>query len=61
MNSELRYLLKTNSECEGCNDQQSLRDLLIDLRAVADDLDLDFNGASVEVEALDLSGFDPCI
>jgi hypothetical protein len=44
--SELRYLLKTNSDCEGCSDQDSLRDLLADLRAVADDLDLDFAGAS---------------
>jgi hypothetical protein len=65
MNSELRYLLKTNSNCEGCSDQQSLGNLLSDLRAVAIDLDLDFNRAADEAETLhqerDPSAFDPCI
>jgi hypothetical protein len=42
MISELRYLLKTNSDCEACSDQESLCVLLIDLRAVADNLHLDF-------------------
>jgi hypothetical protein len=42
MISELRYLLKTNSDCEACSDQESLRDLIAGLRAVADELDLDF-------------------
>jgi hypothetical protein len=42
MTSELRYLLKTNSNCEACSDQASLCALLADLRVVADDLDLDF-------------------
>jgi hypothetical protein len=45
MTSELRYLLKTASDCEACSDQESLCRLLTDLRAVADDLDLDFAGA----------------
>jgi hypothetical protein len=47
MTSELRYLLKTCSDCEACSDQESLRVLLTDLRAVADDLDLDFVAAFV--------------
>jgi hypothetical protein len=42
MTSELRYPLKTTSDYEACSDQESLRCLLTDLRAVADDLDLDF-------------------
>jgi hypothetical protein len=42
MNSELMYLFKTNSDCEDCSDQESLRVLLTDLREVADDLGLDF-------------------
>jgi hypothetical protein len=65
MNSELCYLLKTNSNCEGCSDQQSLGNLLSDLRAVACDLDLDFDRASHQAETLhqerNLSAFDPCI
>ena len=47
MTSELRYLLKTNSDYEVCSDQESLRGLLTDLRAVADDLGLDFAAAFV--------------
>jgi len=43
MTGELRYLLKTNSDCEGCSDQESLCALLTDLQMVADDLD--FAGA----------------
>jgi hypothetical protein len=42
MTSELRYLLKTNSDCDACSDQESLSALLADLREVAHDLDLDF-------------------
>jgi hypothetical protein len=48
MTSELRYLLKTTSDGEACSDQESLRVLLADLRAVADDLDLDFARAYFE-------------
>jgi hypothetical protein len=50
MTSELRYLLKINSDNEVCSDQASLRDLLADLRALADDLDLDFGEANHEAE-----------
>ena len=65
MNSELRYLLKTNSNCEGCSDQESLGNLLCDLREVACDLDLNFDQASHDAKTLhqerDASVFDPCI
>ena len=65
MISELRYLLKTNSDCEACSDQESLCVLLTDLRAVAGDLLLDFSGASlgsrILPELLDPSSFVPCI
>jgi hypothetical protein len=65
MNSELRYLLKTNSDCEACTDQESLRALLTDLRGVARDLGLDFAGAHLEAGALselrDQSACWPCI
>jgi hypothetical protein len=62
---ELRYRLKTNSDCEACSDQESLCVLLTDLWAVADDLDLDFAGAYFEAGTLtelrDQLNFDPCI
>ena len=65
MTSELRYLLKINSDNEACSDQASLRELLDDLQTVAGDLELDFGRALVEVgtvqEARDLLAFDPCI
>jgi hypothetical protein len=64
MTAELQYLLKTNSTCEGCSDQASLRDLLTDLRAVADELDLNFSVANRDAEAAsDLHGWppQPCI
>jgi hypothetical protein len=65
MTCELRYLLKTNSNCEACSDQESLSRLLTDLRAVADDLALDFAGADFEAETpskfRDRLSFDPCI
>jgi hypothetical protein len=65
MTSELQYLLKTNSDCEACSDQASLGNLLTDLRAVADDLGLDFAGANLEAGTLyelrDPSPFYPCI
>jgi hypothetical protein len=43
--SESRYLHKTNSDCEACGDQESLRVLPTDLQAVVDDLGLDFADA----------------
>jgi hypothetical protein len=65
MTSELRYLLKTNSNCEGFSDQESLRLLLADLREVANDLELDFCKANVDAETLnearDWLQFDPAI
>jgi hypothetical protein len=64
MTAELQYLLKTNSNCEACSDQASLRDLLTDLRAVADELDLSFVAASRDAEAMSgLQGWPqyPCI
>jgi hypothetical protein len=51
MTTELRYLLKSNSDHEARSDQASLGDLLADLRAVADDLELDFAGANRVAEA----------
>jgi hypothetical protein len=65
MSSELRYLLKTNSNCEACTDQESLCVLLTDLRVVADELDLSFSRANFEAGTLselpDRSTFCPCI
>ena len=65
MTSELRYLLKTNSDCEACNDQESLCIMLTDLRAVADDLALDFaraySAAGTLAELYDPLSFAPCI
>jgi hypothetical protein len=65
MTSELRYLLKTNSGCEGCSDQESLCALLTELRVVADDLYLDFAGANLDAGYFstlsDRATFDPCI
>jgi hypothetical protein len=62
MTSELRYLPKTNSDHEVCSDQATLRDLVADLWALADDLELDFGAAFREAEIVrDPLRFDPCI
>jgi hypothetical protein len=66
MLSELEYLIRTHSDHEVMSDQCSLRDVLIDLRRVADDLGLDFRlaiaGAKVENEQFPTqASFDPCI
>jgi hypothetical protein len=65
MTGELRYLLKTHSDAEACSDQESLGDLIADLRELADDLDLDFAGAfreaEVRHESTVVARFDPCI
>jgi hypothetical protein len=50
--SELRYLLKPNSDCDACSDQESLRALLTDLRGLACDLDLDVTKAYREAGTL---------
>ena len=66
MISELEHLLKTHGNHDALSDQSSLRDMLTDLRRLADDLGLDFRsalaGAEVEDEPLPTSwAFDPCI
>lgn len=66
MLSELEYLLKTHGDLEALSDQVSLRDLVSDLRRLADDLGLDFRlaltGAEVQDELVLLPGaFDPSI
>jgi hypothetical protein len=66
MLSELEYLLKTHGDLEALSDQMSLRDLVSDLRRLADDLGLDFRlaliGAEVQDELVLLPGaFDPSI
>jgi hypothetical protein len=66
MFGELEYLLKTHSDHEALSDQSSLRDVLTDLRLLADNLGLDFRlalaGAEVEDDPfLTLKAFDPCI
>ena len=63
---ELEYLLKTHSDQQARSEQASLRDLVTDLRRLADDLGLDFRlalaGAEGEVAPLlTAEGFDPCI
>ena len=66
MLSELEYLLRMHGNHEALDDQSSLRDVLIDLHRLADDLGLDFRlalaGAEVEDAPLLIPGaFDPCI
>ena len=66
MLSELEYLLKTHGDHEALSDQSSLRDVLIDLRRLADDLGLDFRSALAGARAEDdpfptPEAFDPCI
>jgi hypothetical protein len=66
MLSELEYLLRTHGNHEALSDQSSLRDLVADLRRLADDLGLDFPsalaGAKVGDDSLRTPGsFDPCI
>jgi hypothetical protein len=66
MLSELEYLLRTHGDHEVLCDQSSLRDVLADLRRLADDLRLDCRsalaGARVEDDPLlSPEAFDPCI
>jgi hypothetical protein len=66
MHSELKYLLKTHGDHEALSDQSCLRDVLTDLRRLANDLGLDFwsafAGAEVEDDPfLNFGAFDPCI
>ena len=66
MLNELKYLLRMHGDHEAQSDQTSLRDLVADLRRLADDLGLDFRlalaSATFEVDPfLTAEGFDPCI
>jgi hypothetical protein len=66
MLSELEYLLRTHGDQEALGDQSSLRDMLTDLRRLADDMGLDFRsalgGAAVKDDPfLNPAAFDPCI
>ena len=66
MFSELEYLIKSHSDHEALSDQSSLRDIVADLRQVADNLGLNFAlalaGAKTAADAFTtLSSFDPCI
>jgi hypothetical protein len=53
MLSELEYLLKTHGDHEALSDQSSLRDLLTDLRRLADDLGLDLRLALADADVAD--------
>src|SRR5262249_60160110 len=66
MLSELEYLLRTHGDDEALSEQSSLRDVLTDLRRLADNLGLDFRLAlaAPQVEEdplLTQAAFDPCI
>jgi hypothetical protein len=66
MFGELEHLIRTRSDHEALSEQSCLREMLIDLRQVADDLGLDFRlayaGAKIEENALpSFASFDPCI
>ena len=50
MLSELAYLLRTHGDHEALSEQSSLRDVLTDLRRLADDLGLDFRLALAAAE-----------
>ena len=66
MFSELEHILRTHGDHEVLSDQASLRDMVTEMRRLADDLGLDFRlalaGAEVENNLLrTLATFDPCI
>ena len=66
MLSELEYLLRTHGDHAALSDQLSLRDVVTDLRRLADDLGLDFPSALAGAEVEDTPmltswSFDPCI
>jgi hypothetical protein len=52
MLNELEYLLRTHGDHEALTDQSSLRDILTDLRRLADNLGLDFSSAFAGAEVL---------
>jgi hypothetical protein len=63
MDSELEHLLKTYSDHEVISEQGGLRDLLTCLRGLAEELQLDFEEALTESDAVYqdrlLQAFDP--
>ena len=66
MLSELEYLLRTHGDQEALSDQSSLRDVLTDLRRLADEMGLDFRSALTGAEVdhdpfLTPEAFDPRI
>jgi hypothetical protein len=66
MFSELRHILRTHGDHEVLSDQASLRDMVTEVRRLADDLGLDFQSALTGVQARDgpyptYVAFDPCI
>jgi hypothetical protein len=65
MDSELRHLLRTYSDHEVMSEQDSLRELLICLRSLAEELQLDFEEALTESGAFYqdrlFQAFDPCL
>ena len=63
---ELEHLVKTLSDHEAVSDQSSLREVVTDLRRLADDLGLDFRLALASTQGEDdplltKAAFDPCI
>jgi hypothetical protein len=66
MFSELEHILRTHGDYEVLSDQASLRDMVTEMRRLADDLGLDFRlalaGTAVENDpCLPFTAFDPCI
>ena len=65
MDSELEHLLKTYSDHEVMSEQDCLRDFLIRLRRLAEELQLDFEEAMTESDAAYqdrlFQDFDPCL
>jgi len=66
MFSELEHILRTHGDHEVLSDQASLRDMVTEMRRLADELGLNFRlaliGAAIENDlCLPLAAFDPCI
>jgi len=66
MFSELEHILRTHGDHEVLSDQASLRDMVAEMRRLADDLGLNFRlaltGAAIDNDpCLPFSAFDPCI
>jgi hypothetical protein len=52
MTTELRHLIVVHSNHEACSEQDSLAELLADLRATADELGLDLDRAYFQANLL---------